>query len=45
MVGTSDAIGGLLIIALLIVILWRLFEVRRDNKTHKTQRKVDDERT
>jgi hypothetical protein len=42
MVGTSDAIGGLLIIALLIVILWRLFEVRRDNKT---QKKVDDERT
>jgi hypothetical protein len=42
MVGISDAIGGLLIIALLIVILWRLFEVRRDNKA---QKKVDDERT
>ncbi len=39
MVGISDAIGTLLIVALLVVVLWRIFEVRRD---HKIRKKVDE---
>ena len=39
MVGISDAIGALLIVALLFVVLWRIFEARLD---HKNQRKVDE---
>ncbi len=39
MVGTSDVIGALLIVALLVVVLWRVFEARLD---HKIRRKVDE---
>lgn len=39
MVGISDVIGALLIIALLVVVLWRIFEVRLD---HKIQKKADE---
>ncbi len=39
MVGISDVIGALLIVALLGVVLWRIFEVRLD---HKIRKKVDD---
>ncbi len=39
MVGISDIIGALLIVTLLVVVLWRIFEVRLD---HKIQIKVDD---
>ena len=39
MVGISDVIGALLIVVLLVVVLWRIFEVRLD---HKIQIKVDD---
>jgi hypothetical protein len=35
----SDVIGVLLIVALLAVVLWRIFEVRLD---HKIREKVDD---
>ena len=35
----SDVIGALLIVALLAVVLWRIFEVRLD---HKIREKVDD---
>ncbi len=37
--GISDVIGLLLIVALLAVVLWRMFEVRLD---HKIREKVDD---
>jgi len=39
MVGINDAIGALLIVALLVVVLWRIFEARLD---HKIRRKVDE---
>ncbi len=39
MVGISDVIGALLIVALLAVVLWRIFEVRLD---HKNRKKVDE---
>jgi len=39
MVGISDVIGALLIVALLAVVLWRIFEVRLD---HKIREKVDE---
>ncbi len=39
MVGISDVIGALLIVALLVVVLWRIFEARLD---HKIRKKVDD---
>ena len=39
MVGISDVIGALLIVALLAVVLWRIFKVRRD---HKIRKKVDE---
>ncbi len=39
MVGISDAIGALLIVALLVVVLWRIFEARLD---HKIRKKVDE---
>ncbi len=39
MVGISDVIGALLIVALLGVVLSRIFEVRLD---HKIREKVDD---
>ncbi len=35
----NDVIGVLLIVALLAVVLWRIFEVRRD---HKIRKKVDE---
>jgi len=35
----NDVIGVLLIVALLAVVLWRIFEVRLD---HKNRKKVDD---
>ncbi len=35
----SDVIGALLIVALLGVVLWRIFEVRLD---HKIRKKVDE---
>ncbi len=35
MVGISDVIGALLIVALLAVVLWRIFKVRRDHKLRK----------
>ena len=35
----SDVIGALLIVALLGVVLWRIFEVRLD---HKIRNKVDE---
>ncbi len=35
----SDVVGALLIVALLGVVLWRIFEVRLD---HKIREKVDD---
>ncbi len=31
----SDVIGALLIVALLAVVLWRIFEVRLDHKIRK----------
>ncbi len=37
--GINDVIGVLLIVALLAVVLWRIFEVRLD---HKIREKVDD---
>ena len=40
MVAISDAIGALLIVALLVVVLWRIFEARLD---HKIRKKVDEE--
>ncbi len=39
MVGISDVIGALLIVALLAIVLWRIFEARLD---HKIRKKVDD---
>ncbi len=39
MVGISDAIGALLIVTLLVVVLWRIIQVRLDNKIRN---KVDD---
>ncbi len=39
MVGISDVIGALLIVAVLVVVLWRIFEVRLD---HKIRKMVDD---
>ncbi len=39
MVGISDVIGTLLIVALLVIVLWRIFEARLD---HKIRKKVDD---
>ncbi len=39
MVGINDAIGALLIVALLVVVLWRIFEARLDLKN---RRKVDE---
>ena len=35
----NDVIGVLLIVALLAVVLWRIFEVRLD---HKIRKKVDE---
>ncbi len=35
----SDVIGALLIVALLVVVLWRIFELRLD---HKIRKKVDE---
>ena len=35
----SDVIGALLIVALLAVVLWRIFEAQPD---HKNRKKVDD---
>ncbi len=35
----SDVIGALLIVALLAVVLWRIFKVRLD---HKIRKKVDE---
>ena len=37
--GISDVIGVLLIVALLAVVLWRIFKVRLD---HKILKKVDE---
>ncbi len=39
MMGISDVIGALLIVALLGIVLWRMFKVRRD---HKIRKKVDE---
>ncbi len=39
MVDISDVIGTLLIVALLVVVLWRIFEARLD---HKIRKKVDE---
>ncbi len=39
MVGISDVIGALLIVALLAVVLWHLFEARLD---HKIRKNVDE---
>ena len=39
MVGVNDVIGALLIVVLLVVVLWRIFEVRLD---HKIRKKVDE---
>ncbi len=39
MVGISDVIGALLIVALLAVVLWRIFEARLD---HKIRKKVNE---
>ncbi len=39
MVGINDVIGALLIVALLAVVLWRIFEARLD---HKIRKKVDE---
>ena len=39
MVDISDGIGALLIVALLVVVLWRIFEARLD---HKIQKKADE---
>ncbi len=39
MVSISDVIGVLLIVALLAVVLWRIFEMRLD---HKIRKKVDE---
>ena len=39
MMGINDVIGALLIVALLVVVLWRIFEVRLD---HKIRKKVDE---
>ncbi len=33
--GISDVIGVLLIVALLAVVLWRIFEMRLDHKIRK----------
>ena len=35
MVDISDVIGTLLIVALLVVVLWRIFEARLDHKIRK----------
>ncbi len=35
----SDVMSALLIVALLVVVLWRIFEVRLD---HKIRKKEDD---
>jgi len=37
--GISDVIGLLLIVALLAVVLWRIFEMRLD---HQIRKKVDE---
>ncbi len=37
--GINDAIGALLIVALLVVVLSRIFQVRLD---HKIRKKVDE---
>ncbi len=39
MVSISDVIGALLIVALLGIVLWHIFEARLD---HKNRKKVDD---
>ena len=39
MVGISDVIGALLIVALLVIVLWRIFKVRLD---HKIRKNVDE---
>ena len=39
MVGISDVVGALLIVALVVIVLWRIFEVRLDRKIRK---KVDE---
>ena len=39
MVDISDVIGTLLIVALLVVVLWRIFEARLD---HKIRKKVNE---
>ena len=39
MVGISDVIGTILIVVLLIVVLWHVFEARLD---HKIRKKVDE---
>ncbi len=39
MVGISDVIGTLLIVVLLIVVLWHIFEARLD---HKIRKRVDE---
>ncbi len=41
--GISDVIGLLLIVALLAVVLWRMFEVRLDHKIRDNERKKMDE--
>ncbi len=41
--GISDVIGVLLIVALLAVVLWRIFEVRLDHKIRDNERKKMDE--
>ncbi len=38
-IAISDVIGALLIVALLGVVLWRIFEAQLD---HKNREKVDD---
>ncbi len=43
MVGISDVIGALLIVALLAVVLWRKFKVRLDHKIRDNERKKMDE--
>ncbi len=39
----NDVIGVLLIVALLAVVLWRMFEVRLDHKIRDNERKKMDE--
>ena len=43
MVGISDVIGTLLIVVLLIVVLWHVFEARLDHKIRDNERNKMDE--